>query len=151
MSGGNAAQTSALGRLPGVIIRSFMHSSFLTPSKNTFPHEIVISSLHSLEGPLSYLEVSLSGVSTGPVLLAHPGDLSALWVPVSRAMSVFVSFSIGSRRRIGCLFICRSYKGLDFVSYFPVMEVTFSGFKYPKGVTILQLRGLVAKASRKPS
>lgn len=102
-SGGNAAQTSALGRLPRVIIRSFMHSSFLTPSKNTVPREIVISSLHSSEVPLSYLEVRLSGVSTGPVLLIHPGDSSPLWVPVSRAMSVFVSFSIGSRRRIRCL------------------------------------------------
>lgn len=112
MSGRNAAQMSALGRLPHVMIRSFTHSSFLTPSKNTVPREIVISSLHSSEVPLSYLEVRLNGVSTGPVLLVHPGDSSAFWVPVSRAMSVFVSFSIGSRRRIGCLSLVKATNGL---------------------------------------
>lgn len=62
-------------------------------------------------------------------------------------MSVFVSFSIGSKKN-RMSFTCKSYKWLDVVSHLPIMEAMFSDFKYPKGVTILQPRGLVVKASR---
>lgn len=48
-------------------------------------------------------------------------------------------------------FTCKSYKWLDVVSHLPIMEAMFSDFKYPKGVTILQPRGLVVKASKKLS
>ena len=67
-SSGNAALTPTSGWVL-CVIRSFMHSSFVMLSKNTVPCEVVISSLHSSEAPLSYQEVGLSGVSTVPVLL----------------------------------------------------------------------------------
>lgn len=101
MSSGNGALTPTSGWMPCVIC-SFMHSSFVVLSKTTVPCEIVISSLHGSEAPLSYQEVSLSGVSTVPVLSIHLRDSRATWLSVCGAVYVFISFSIDSRS-IGCL------------------------------------------------
>lgn len=110
MSSGNGALTPTSGWMLCVIC-SFTQSSFVMLSKTTVPCAIVISSLHSSEAPLSYQEVSLSGVSTVPVLLIHLRDSHATWLSVCGAMYVFISFSIDSRS-IGCLSFVKATNSL---------------------------------------